>query len=78
MYDENFVYPSLKGDGAKQNLLDIYSKKTLKLNFNCLGIEGTTTLMLKFDLIIYQPIILYINKQCGKGIFNINVETIKR
>ncbi len=47
--------------------MDVYSKGVAVIDFNCLGVEQRTTLVLHITIPMYKPIELYIDKECSKG-----------
>jgi len=65
-YEDNIVYPSLRGEAAKGGVISVESAKELIINFNCLGVAKKTTLMLTFEIPKHLDITLYIDKECGK------------
>lgn len=67
-YDEAILYPSLQEDAAKGGSLNTTAARKIKIDFNCLGIEVITSLVLTIDIPLHLPVVLYIDKECSKGI----------
>jgi len=65
-YDENIVYPVIKDEAAKGGSLNITTSKKLTVDFNCLGIEAKTMLILNIDIPFSAPIQIYLEKECSK------------
>ncbi len=65
-YDEGLVYPSIGGSAAAGGSLDVHKAKDLYLTFNCLGVEGTTTLAVWIDVPLHRPLVIYIEKECSE------------
>ena len=65
-YDDKVIYPVLKEEGAKGGVLNTTHPKQLMMDFNCLGIEGKTTIVLHILTPLHSPIQLLIDKECSK------------
>ncbi len=66
-YDDQVVYPVLKGEAAKGGLLNVTVPQQLSIEFNCLGVEKKTSLVLTLEFAVHSPIVLYFDKDCSKG-----------
>jgi hypothetical protein len=66
-YDDAIVYPSIEEEAAKGGSLNTTNAKKITVKFNCLGIEEKTVLVLTFDIPLYLPVVLNIEKECSKG-----------
>ena len=62
------VYPSLKGEAAKGGVLNTTRPQQISIDFNCLGIEAKTSFVLIINIPLFEPVTLYFDKECGKGI----------
>ena len=57
----------LKGNGSRGETLFVGDIRKIIVEFNCLGIETTTTLSLHIDNSMFSPIIINIRKECSKN-----------
>ena len=59
------VYPVLVDEGSISGELTVTTPKKLTIEFNCLGIETKTEMVLTIDVPLFLPIKLYIEKECS-------------
>ncbi len=75
IYDEELVYPTVKGSAARGGYLDVHNQKEIVIEFNCLGVEGTTTVTLQINLLLHRPLRISVEKRCPKSSFVEQLET---
>ncbi len=67
-YDDSVVYPVLKDEAAMGGPLNSTTPQKLIIDFNCLGVQVKTTMILHIEIPLHSPVKLYIDKECSKGI----------
>lgn len=65
-YDKNVLYPVVKGEGAHTSSITVDSPKKLAIDFNCLGVDIRTTIILYIEILYYQTVKVVIEKECSK------------
>jgi len=65
-YDKNIIYPVVKGEGSRTSSITVDSPKKLSIDFNCLGVEVKTTIVLYVEIPYYQTVRIVIEKECSK------------
>lgn len=65
-YDKNILYPVLKDEGARTGSITIDTPKKLTIDFNCLGVEVRSSLVLFIEIPYYKTVKVIIEKECSK------------